>query len=166
MKKKIVYFFALVFVFALCMSFVACGNKNKNDGGSKTPPVAATEKGKTYAVANAEAEVKFYWTSNDEKTAILGEDDENLYRAAYAGVTLAFDDDGNVTATFPTLGLQKTAYVINEENCIEFYDDGNKLTEDIFGYEYKFNTDKTKITVTADFGQGTSSYVVFVLTVR
>lgn len=166
MKKKIVYFFALVCVFALCMSFAACGNKNKNDGGSKTPPAEATEKGKTYAVANAEADVKFYWANNDEKVAILGERDENLYRAAYAGVMLAFDNDGNVTATFPTLGSQKTAYVVNEESCIEFYDDGDKLTEDVFGYEYKFNPDKTKITVTADFGQDTSSYVVFVLTVR
>lgn len=166
MKKLL----SLLLVFSLSAAFafslVACGNKSGDNGGSKTPPAEATEKGKTYAVANADADVKFYWANNDEKAAILGENDENLYRAVYAGITLAFDNDGNVTATFSTLGSQKTAYVVNEKNCIEFYDDGDKLTEDMFGYEYKFNPDKTKITITADFGQGTSSYVVFVLTVR
>lgn len=166
MKKLL----SLLLIFSLSVAFafslVACGNKSGDNGGGKTPPVEATEKGKTYGVANAEADVKFYWANNDEKAAILGENDENLYRAAYAGVTLAFDNDGNVTATFPMLGSQKTAYVVNEENCIGFYNDGNKLTEDMFGYEYKFNPDKTKITVTADFGRDTSSYVVFVLTVR
>lgn len=143
-KKKSIW----AFVLALCLiipamfMMTACGNKS------------ISEKGKTYTVLNKQSDVIINW--GDDKDTLMEEvgNEENA-KAAFSTFILTFDENGGVTIFVGGDGRgDERFYVINEDNCIEFYDTKedaenkvNRVTDDYLSAEYKFSADKRVITI-------------------
>ena len=142
-KKKSIW----AFVLALCLivpsmfMMTACGNKS------------ISEKGVTYTVLNKQSDITINW--GDDKDTIMEEigSEENA-KAMFSTFILTFDENGGVNIFIGGEIDSGRFYIINEYNCIEFYDTKedaenklNRVTDDYLGAEYKFSADKRVITI-------------------
>ena len=151
-KKKSIW----AFVLALCLiipamfMMTACGNKS------------ISEKGKTYTVLNKQSDITINW--GDDKDTIMEEigSEENA-KAMLSSFILTFDENGGVNIFTGGEIDSGRFYIINEYNCIEFYDTKedaenklNRVTDDYLGAEYKFSADKRVITIKQQISAKTS----------
>lgn len=152
-KKKSIWAFVLALCLIIPAMFMlsACGNK----------PIS--EKGKTYTVLNKQSDITINW--GDDKDALMEEvgSEENA-KAMCSTFILTFDENGgvNIFVGGDEHGDERF-YVINEYNCIEFYDTKedaenkvNRVTDDYLGAEYKFSADKRVITIKQQVSAKTS----------
>lgn len=133
------------------------------------------EKGKTYTVKNAQKDIIFYW-GDDKETLMKEVGTEENAKSVFGTWRIVFDDADNVTIFIADGSDGELFYVINEYNCIEFYDTKadaenrvNRLTDDYFSAEYKFSADKKVITIThqvSDKAVSNKTSVVIKLTVN
>ena len=150
-KKKSIW----AFVLALCLiipamfMMTACGNKS------------ISEKGVTYTVLNKQSDITINW--GDDKDTIMEEigSEENA-KAISSTFILTFDENGRVNISIGG-EIDRRFYIINEYNCIEFYDTKedaknklNRVTDDYLGAEYKFSADKRVITIKQQISAKTS----------
>ena len=151
-KKKSIW----VFVLALCLivpsmfMMTACGNK----------PIS--EKGVTYTVVNKQSDVIINW-GDDKDTLIEEGGSEESAKAVFSTFVLIFDENGGVKISTAGESDDGWFYVINEDNCIEFYNTQedaenkfNRVTDDYLSAEYKFSADKRVITITKRISAKTS----------
>ncbi len=151
-KKKSI----LSLILAICLivpamfMMTACGNK----------PIS--EKGKTYTVLNKQSDITINW--GDDKDALMEEigSEENA-KAMSSTFILTFDENGGVKISTGGESDDGWFYVINEDNCIEFYNTKedaenklNRVTDDYLGAEYKFSADKRVITIKQQISAKTS----------
>ena len=151
-KKKSIW----AFVLALCLiipamfMMTACGNKS------------ISEKGKTYTVLNKQSDITINW-GDDKDTLIEEGGSEESAKAVFSTFVLIFDENGGVKISTGGESDDGWFYVINEYNCIEFYDTKedaenkvNRVTDDYLGAEYKFSADKRVITIKQQISAKTS----------
>lgn len=146
----------LSLILAICLivpamfMMTACGNKS------------ISEKGKTYTVQNKQSDITINW--GDDKETLMEEigSEENA-KAMFSTFILTFDENGGVTLSIGGGSDGGMFYVINEYDCIEFYDTKedaenklNRVTDDYFGAEYKFSADKRVITIKQQVSAKTS----------
>lgn len=151
-KKKSILSLILAICLIVPAMFImtACGNK----------PIS--EKGKTYTVLNKQSDITINW--GDDKDALMEEvgSEENA-KAMFSTFILTFDENGGVNLSIGGGSDGGMFYVINEYNCIEFYDTKedaenkvNRVTDDYYGAEYKFSADKRVITLKQQVSSKTS----------
>lgn len=142
-KKKSIWAFVLaIFLFVPSMFMMtACGSK----------PIS--EKGVTYTVVNKQSDVIINW-GDDKETLMEEVGSEENAKAMLSTFILAFDENGGVTLSICGEIDSGRFYIINEYNCIEFYNTKedaenrlNRVTDDYFGAEYKFSADKRVTTI-------------------
>ena len=146
----------LAFVLALCLivpsmfMMTACGNKS------------ISEKGVTYTVVNKQSDVIINW-GDDKDTLIEEGGSEESAKAVFSTFVLIFDENGGVKISTAGESDDGWFYVINEDNCIEFYNTQedaenkfNRVTDDYLSAEYKFSADKRVITITKRISAKTS----------
>lgn len=163
-KKKSILslILAIVMLIPAMFLFSACGQ-----------PI--DEKGKTYTVKNVQKDIVFHW-GDDKETLIKEVGSEENAKAVFGTWIIAFDDVDNVTISIAGGSDGELFYVINQYNCIEFYDTKadaenrvNRNTDDYFDAEYKFSADKRVITIThqvSDKAVSNKTSVVIKLTVN
>lgn len=150
--KKLSLILALVAILSLSLTLFACGG-NKNDTGSGD--AAVSEVGKTYAVKSYKTDVNFEWDNPESAREVTDAD-----RIAYSTIRISFKEDRAVeiflSAEMPADDAH--FYAVNSENFVEFFDSKedaesmtNKKTDDYFGWNYKFGSDKKTLTVTIHF---------------
>ena len=145
-----------VFVLALCLivpsmfMMIACGNK----------PIS--EKGVTYTVVNKQSDITINW-GDDKDTLIEEGGSEESAKAVFSTFVLIFDENDGVKISTGGESDDGWFYVINEDNCIEFYNTQedaenkfNRVTDDYLSAEYKFSADKRVITITKRISAKTS----------
>lgn len=152
-KKSILsLILAIVMLIPAMFMFTAC---DKGDA-------QISEKGKIYSVANKQKDIIFYW--GDDKDTLMKEivSEENA-RIVFSTFTLTFDENEKVTISISGADDGGMYYVINEYNCIEFYDTKedaenriNKVTDDYFGAVYEFSANKKFITIKQQVSAKTS----------
>lgn len=151
-KKKSIW----AFVLALCLiipamfMMTACGNKS------------ISEKGKTYTVLNKQSDITINW-GDDKETLMEEVGSEENAKAMCSTFILTFDENGGVNISVGGEIDRGRFYVINEDNCIEFYNTKgdaekklNRVTDDYLGAEYKFSADKRVITIKQQISAKTS----------
>ena len=151
-KKKSILSLILAICLIVPAMFImtACGNK----------PIS--EKGKTYTVLNKQSDITINW-GDDKDTLMKKVGSEENAKAAFSTFILTFDENGGVNISIGGLHGDERFYVINEYNCIEFYDTKedaenklNRVTDDYLGAEYKFSADKRVITIKQQISAKTS----------
>lgn len=110
-----------------------------------------TEVGKTYKVKDYKTDVSFVF--DDPSSAKEATDEEKL---TYSTMYLKFGEN-NAVEIFLYAGMPVDGsrfYAVNAENCVEFYETAsdaqnmtNKLTDDYYGFEYRFDSNKKTLTV-------------------
>lgn len=141
-KKSIIkYILAICLIIPTMFMLSACDN---------TP---ISEKGKTYTVVNQQKDITFYW-GDDKDTLIAEVGSEENAKVVFATFVISFEEEDKVKIFISGMSDGGMYYVINEYNCIEFYDTKedaenrvNRVTEDYFGAEYKFSENKKTITI-------------------
>lgn len=151
-KKKSIWTFVLVLCLIIPAMFMmtACGNKS------------ISEKGKTYTVLNKQSDITINW-GDDKETLMEEVGSEENAKNVFSTFILTFDENGGVTLSIGGGSDGGRFYVINEYNCIEFYDTKedaenklNRVTDDYLGAEYKFSADKRVITIKQQVSAKTS----------
>ena len=151
-KKKSIWAFVLAICLIIPAMFMmtACGNKS------------ISEKGVTYTVLNKQSDITINW--GDDKDTIMEEigSEENA-KAMSSTFILTFDENGGVNISIGGEIDSGRFYIINEDNCIEFYNTQedaenkvNRVTDDYLGAEYKFSADKRVITIKQQISAKTS----------
>lgn len=155
-KKSILTYVLAIFLMIPAMFMLsACG---------KSKPIS--EKGKTYSVANKQTDITIHW-GDDKAKQLEAVGTEEDAKNAFASFSIAFDNDGKVVISTPTFVDKGRFYVINEYNCIEFYDSKedaenqvNRVTRDYFNAEYKFSVDKKVITIKTTISDDSDESIV------
>lgn len=155
-KKSVLSIILAIFMFIPAMFLLtACGDVPPN-----SEPIS--EKGKIYSVQNKQSDVVFYW--GDDKDSLMEEvgSEENA-RTVFSTFTVTFDEEEKVIVSISGLSDGGLFYVINDFNCIEFYDTkedaenrANRVTDDYYNAEYKFSEDKKVITIKQQVSTKTS----------
>lgn len=152
-KSILTYVLAICLIMPAMLMFTACGK-----------PIS--EKGKKYSVANKNTDITIHW--GDDKAAQLEEvGNEKNAKDVFASFTISFDNDGKVVISTSTFVDKGRFYVINEYNCIEFYDSKedaenqvNRVTKDYLSAEYKFSADKKVITIKTSISDDSNETIV------
>lgn len=151
-KKKSIWAFVLAICLIIPAMFMmtACGNKS------------ISEKGKTYTVLNKQSDITINW-GDDKETLMEEVGSEENAKAMCSTFILTFDENGGVNISVGGEIDRGRFYVINEDNCIEFYNTKedaenklNRVTDDYLGAEYKFSADKRVITIKQQISAKTS----------
>ena len=142
-KKKSIWAFvsALCLIIPAMFMMTACGNKS------------ISEKGVTYTVLNKQSDITINW--GDDKETLMkevgSEENAKAMFSTFINLSIGGESDGG------------RFYVINEYNCIEFYNTKedaenkfNRVTDDYLSAEYKFSADKRVITITKRISAKTS----------
>mgnify|MGYP001134132223 CR=1 FL=1 len=151
-KKKSLLALAMALCLIIPATFMltACGNKS------------ISEKGKTYTVLNKQSDITINW-GDDKETLMEEVGSEENAKAMCSTFILIFDENGGVKISTGGESDDGWFYVINEDNCIEFYNTQedaenklNRVTDDYLGAEYKFSADKRVITIKQQISAKTS----------
>lgn len=151
-KKKSLLALAMALCLIIPATFMltACGNKS------------ISEKGKTYTVLNKQSDITINW-GDDKETLMEEVGSEENAKAMCSTFILTFDENGGVKISTGGESDDGWFYVINEDNCIEFYNTQedaenkvNRVTDDYLGAEYKFSADKRVITIKQQISAKTS----------
>ena len=127
---------------------------------------SVSEVGKTYAVKDYKTDVIF---TSDDSTVIPASDED---KQTYSVMRIKFKDNRGIELSVGSGMKDDTRfYAVNDENCVEFFETAedaqnmtNKLTEDYYGLEYRFSSDKKTLSVTMrpDEGKVTINIVLSV----
>lgn len=149
-KSLLVLAMALCLIIPATFMLTACGNK----------PIS--EKGKTYTVLNKQSDITINW-GDDKETLMEEVGSEENAKAMFSTFILTFDENGGVNLSIGGESDGGRFYVINEYNCIEFYNTKedaenkfNRVTDDYLSAEYKFSADKRVITIKQQVSAKTS----------
>lgn len=127
--------------------------------GSTGGETTVGETGKKYAIKTPDTDITA--TENVKEIASL--------RPLYSQISVTFDQEGKVQLYLgPGLVGDWCYYVVNEENCLEFYETKedaeagtNKRTDDYLGWRYAFDAERKTLTITIPYSEGGSDAFVF-----